>query len=312
MSAGYGRRTRRSFTPGPTLLLALYPRAWRGRYGDELDALILDMHADGHPTGARVRADLLRSALRERLRAGGDPSRRVRGGASLVLWGWALFVIAGLVVAKASEHWQQALPGDPAAHAAFSAFKLIALASVAVVAIGVVVTLPAAWRLLRSGGWERVRPRAALAALLTVVVIASTAGIATWAHGLSAADRSGHDGLYAAAFVGWGALVAACLLAWTAVATRIASDVRCDRAVLRLHGWIAPAVAIAVTATTAALLVWWAMVAVRAPGALTDSPGLAHPSPLVAQLVAAAVLMVLGTGVAGVGAVRAEGARAEL
>jgi hypothetical protein len=294
------------------MLLALYPRAWRGRYGDELDALILDMHADGRATGARVRADLLRSAVRERLHSGSDPSRRVQGGSSLVLWAWALFVIAALIVAKTSEHWQQALPGDEAAHVAFSAFKVVALGSVALVAAGVVVTLPAAWRLLRDHGWERIRARVLLAVGLTVVVLASTVGVVIWARGLSLVDRSGHDHLYAAAFVGWGALVAACLLAWTAVATRIAADVRCGRAVLRLHTWIAPAVAIAVTATTAALLVWWASVAVRAPAALTGGSTLAHPSPLVPQLVAAAVLMVLATGVAGVGAVRAESARAEI
>ncbi len=312
MSAGYGRRTRRRFTPGPTTLLALYPPAWRRRYGDELDALILDMHADGRDTGTPLRIDLLRSAARERLHGGGDPSRRVRGGSALVLWAWSLFAIAGVVVAKTSEHWQQALPGDAAAHAAFSVLQVVAFAATAVVAAGIAMALPAAWRLLRERGWARIRARTLVAAALTVAAVAATAGVTTWAHGLSLVDRNGHDHLYAAAFVGWGALVAACLLAWTSVAGRIAADVRCDRLVLRAHSRLAPAVATGMLAMTVATLVWWAVLAASAPGALTGGSTLAHPSPVVPMLVVAAVLMALATTLAVVGAIRAEGARAHL
>jgi hypothetical protein len=312
VSARYGGRTRRRFTPGPTTLLALYPAAWRRRYGDELDALILDMHADGRDTGTRMRADLLRSAARERLRGGGDPSRRVRRGASLVLWAWALFVIAGAILAKTSEHWQQAVPGQAGAHVAFSVLKVVALVASAAVAVGIALPLPAVWRLMREGGWRRVRSRAVAAAGLTVAVIAATVSISTWAHGLSSFERNGHDHLYAAAFVGWGALVAACLFAWTALATRIASDIRCDRLVLRTQAWLAPAVAVAMMGMTVAALVWWAVVGARAPGALTGGSTLAHPSPVVPTLVVAAVLMVIATAVAVVGAARAEGAHAEI
>ncbi|HLI61272.1 MAG TPA: hypothetical protein VKV21_16560 [Solirubrobacteraceae bacterium] len=312
-SAGYGRRRRGlGFTPGPTTLLALYPRAWRRRYGDELDALILDMHADGRPAGARMRADLLRSAARERLRGGEDPSRRVRGGASLVLWAWSLFAVAGGIVAKTSEHWQQVLPGASAAHVAFSVLKVVAFASAAGIAVGVALTLPAAWRLLREQGWRRIRVRALLALALTAGVIAGTVALAAWAHTLSPAGRDGHDGWYAAAFVAWGGLAAACLFAWASVAARLAADVRCARPVLRVHARLAPAVAVAMAAMTVATLTWWAVVAARAPGALTGGSTLAHPSPLVPALVLAGSLMVLACGVAAVGALRAERARAEL
>jgi hypothetical protein len=307
-----GSRPRRGFTPGPTTLLALYPRAWRRRYGDELDALILDMHADGRRAGVRMRVDLLRAAFRERLRAGGDPSRRVRGGASLVLWAWALFVNAGVTVAKTSEHWQRALPGAPAAHVAFSALQLIAFGASAGVAGGIVLTLPAAWRLLSEHGWRRVRARAMLSLGLSAVAIAGTAAIVVWAHSLGAADRNGQDGWYTAAFLAWRGLLAACLFAWTSVATRIAADVRCPRLVLRAQAWLAPAVTVAMAAMTVATLTWWAIVAARAPGALTGGPAIGHSSPVVPQLVVAAVLMALATGVASLGAVRADGARAEL
>jgi MFS family permease len=313
MNAGNGTGApQRRFTPGPTTLLALFPAAWRRRYGDELDALILDMAADGRDTGTRVRHDLLRSALRERVRGGGDPSRRIRGGASLVLWAWALFVIGGAILAKTSEHWQQALPGVGSAHVAFSVLTVIAFVASAAVAGGILLPLPAVWRLLREGGWKRICRRTVAAAVLSVAVIAATIGLSTWAHGLSAADRNGHDHLYAAAFVGWGALVAACLLAWTSVATRLASEIRCDRLVLRVQAWLAPAVAVAMAMMTAAALVWWVLVGAHAPGALTGGSTLAHPSPVVPMLVLAAALMGVATAVAAVGAARADGARAQL
>jgi hypothetical protein len=312
MSANYGKRTRRRFTPGPTTLLALYPAAWRGRYGDELDALILDMQADGRDTGARIGSDLLRSALRERLRGAGDPSGRVRGGASLVLWAWALFAIAGMIVVKTTEHWQQALPRHTAAHVAFSVFQLVAIVASLAVAGGIALTLPAAWRLLQERGWARIRTRALVAAALTVVVVAGLVAIGVWARSLSVADRNGHDHLYGAAFLAWATLAVACLLAWTSVATRIAADARIDRAVLRAHTWLAPAVAVAMTAMTVATLVWWVVVGTAAPGALTGGSTHTHPSPVVPALVLACVLMLLASGGAGIGAVRAESARAEL
>ncbi|HET9094551.1 MAG TPA: hypothetical protein VFN36_05640, partial [Solirubrobacteraceae bacterium] len=183
MSSRYRSPRRRRFTPGPTTLLALYPLAWRRRYGAELDALILEMHADGRELDPRLRIDLARGAIRERLRGAGDPGRRVRGGAALVLWAWALFSIAGAIVAKTSEHWQQALPRPAVAQVAFSALTVLAAAAAVVVAGAVGLTLPAAWRLLREGGWARIRTRAWRAALLTVVLAAATLGLTTWAHG---------------------------------------------------------------------------------------------------------------------------------
>lgn len=310
MSARY--EGRRRFTPGPTTLLALFPAAWRRRYGDELDALILDMHADGRNTGTRMRADLLRSAARERLRGGGDPSRRIRGGGSLVLWAWALFVIGGAIVQRVSEHWQGVAGGNPAADTAFSAFTVIAVVVAVVIAGAIALTLPAVVRLLRDGGWARLRGRVLAAGGLTAAVIPATVALATWGHHLTTADRSGHDHLYSAAFLVWGALGASFLLAWTAVGARIASHARFGSAVLRAHSWLAPGVALAMSAMTPALLVWWAVVAADSPAALTGGSTVAHPSPLVPQLVLAAVLMVIATGLATVGALRAGGARAEI
>ena len=143
------------------------------------------MHADGRATGWRVRADLLRSAARERLRGGrrDDPSPRLRGGASLVLWAWALFVLAGAIVAKTSEHWRSALPGHPSspANAAFVGLTAVAIAAAVLVAAGIALTLPAASRLLRDGGWRRIRARALIAMTLTIAAVAATIVLVAWA-----------------------------------------------------------------------------------------------------------------------------------
>jgi hypothetical protein len=302
--------------PGPSTLLALYPAAWRRRYGDELDALIVDMHADGRPTGWRVRADVLRAAARERLRGGrhGEPSRRIRSGASLVLWAWALFVLAGAIVAKTSEHWQRSLSGHPASTAkvAFGGLTVLAVTAAALVAAGIALTLPAAVRFLHEGGWSRVRSRTLVAATLTVAAVAATVALVVWAHRLTDFDRNGHEPLYGGAFVCWAALVAVVVLAWTAVATGIMRGVRCGRAVLRAQALLAPAATILMAVMTVATAAWWAIVGNDRPAALTGGSAAAHASAFVPQLVLAGALMLIATTIAAVGAARADAALAEL
>jgi hypothetical protein len=302
--------------PGPTTLLALYPAAWRQRYGDELDALIVDMHADGRDTGGRVRADVLRAATRERLRGGhrGEPSPRIRGGSSLVLWAWALFVLAGAIVAKTSEHWQRGVSGQPGsiARVAFGGLTAVAVTAAVLVAAGIALALPGATRFLREGGWPRIRSRALIAATLTVVAVPATVVLVAWAHRLTGLDRSGHDDLYAGAFLCWAALVAAALLAWTAVATGIARGMQCGRAVLRAQALLAPAVAILMAVMTVATVAWWAILGRDSPAALTGGSAAAHGSAFVPQLVVAAALMLIATTIAALGAARADAALLEL
>jgi hypothetical protein len=311
-----GDRVRVRSAPGASALLALYPAAWRRRYGNELDALIVDMHADGRDTGWRVRADVLRAAARERLGGGhrGEPSRRIRGGASLVLWAWAVFVLAGAIVAKTSEHWQRALSGHPASTAeiAFGGLTVVAVAAAVLVAAGIAMTLPAAMRFLRDGGWPRVRSRALVAAALTVAAVAATTALVAWAHRLTVFDRNGHDDLYAGAFLCWAALASAVVLAWTAVAAGIARGLRCGRAVLRAHALLAPAVTVLMAVMTVATAVWWAIVGRHSAAALTGGSAAAQPSAIVPQLVVAGALMLIATTMAAVGAARADAALPEL
>jgi hypothetical protein len=309
-------RPRVRSAPGPIALLALYPAAWRRRYGDELDALILDMHADGRDTGWRVRADVLRAVAREHLGGGqrGDPSRRIEGGASLVLWAWAVFVLAGAIVAKTTEHWQRSLSGHPAsiAEVAFGGLIVVAAAAAVLVAAGIALTLPAAIRLLREGGWSRIRSRTLVAAALTVAAVAATIVLVAWAHRVTVLDRNGHDSLYAGVFLCWAALVGATVLAWTAVATGIARGLRCGRAVLCAHALLAPVVTVLMAVMTAATVAWWAIVGHNSPAALTGGASAAQASAIVPQLVVAGALMLIATTIAAVGAARADAALPEL
>ncbi len=86
------------------LALALYPLAYRRRYGDEMEALIEDSGAS-----PRAVADLLRGALRAHLRPAPGierelgPDDRLRLGLSSILLCWVVFSVAGLGLYKATE-----------------------------------------------------------------------------------------------------------------------------------------------------------------------------------------------------------------
>jgi hypothetical protein len=265
-------------------LLRLYPRAWRERYGEELADVIVATSGDHVPW--RVRLDVVRSGARERLRSSGlsgdgAPRERVRGGALLVLCAWALFVLAGGAVQKISEHWQDTVaPADRALpQAAFAVLVGAAVCGGLLVLAGIAATLPSLSTLRRAPMRRVVLPAAAL----TAVALAATVALVVWAHGLTPAQRDGHDAGYAAAFLAWAVLCAACLLAWTGAAVSIARRVELRAPVLRLEARLAVGVTVAMGVMTAATVVWWA--------ALGDHGG---------ALVAAAVMLVAtGLGAAG-------------
>lgn len=293
------------------LLLRLYPAGWRAGYGEELEALILESSGGSVPWRARL--DVARAAGRERLRAAGlagdhPPAERLRAGVLLVLCAWAVFVVAGSGVQKLSEHWQQAMPpggGRDLARAAFDALVAGAGLAGVLALVGIAATLPAVARLLRAGGWPSVRRRALAAAVLTAVAVPVTAALVVWAHGLTSAQRDGHDAGYAALFVVWAVLLVAALAAWTAAAVAIARRLRLSAAVLRLEAGLATGVAVAMGVMTAATATWWAAVAHVAPGFLAGRPADAAASPLEPRLVVCAIAMLAATGLAARGAERA-------
>jgi hypothetical protein len=285
-------------------LLRFYPASWRARYGEELTALIVDM-SDGHRLSWRLRADVAAAGAREWLRAQGvgDP----RSGGRLVLWAWAILILAGMIVAKTTEHWQSALPrgGHPVASAAFVALIVLAAATAVLVLAGIAVTFPSLISLLRSGGWPQIRRWILTSAALTTVLVVATAGLAAWAHGLTPQARNGHDALYGTAFLTWAALATATLLAWTKAATATGGQLNLSPRTLLVHARLTGPIAALMAMMTAATISWWVAVAIVAPGALTGPPSTPHASPVVPTLVLAAAIMTLATMLAAAGARRA-------
>jgi hypothetical protein len=278
-------------------IVRLYPAAWRERYGEELAGLIADM-SDGRRPSLRLLADVARGAGRERLRAARPAPGGARGGVLLVLCAWALFVVAGAVVQKTSEHWQDALPaaGHGRAAAGFGILLGVAVVAAVLVAAGIALALPATVRFLRGGGWAAIQERVLTAVALSVVAVAATVALVVWASRVDAGGRDGRDAAYAAAFVGWGVLCVAALAGWTAAATALARRIELTAALLRAETALAVVVAGAMAAMTVATAVWWAAVAARAPGFLGGGSGLP------VQLVGAMALMVAATALGGAGA----------
>lgn len=293
-------------------LLRFYPARWRARYGDELIAVI---EADGARGGRAwlTAFGLLNGALRERLRIGGpaargeqDPARRMRSGAVLVLCAWAFLVLGGAGVQRFSEHWQELTPegGRGLASASFHALVLAGSLGCVLVALGILAALPALLRLLLEGGWRDLRAPAGIAVALTVFAVLATAGLSLWAHRLDSAQRNGADAVYSAVFIAWALLLAGTLFAWTSLAARCARLIALTGRLASIEAGLAVAVATAAIVATVASALWWAALAVRAPGVLQGRPGDAGGSVIVFPLAFDMAVMALGTVLATLGGLR--------
>jgi hypothetical protein len=291
------------------ILVRLYPPRWRDRYGDELAALIVE--SSGGRVPWRVGLDVAVGALRERGRSvlgwsDGSPRETVASALSSVLRAWLLVVVGGCIVAKASEHWQAATPAGSRALPAYAFDVLVAaaIAGTVIVVAGAALALPAVARCLRGESRQLRRPLA-FAAGSTVALGLATVGLAAWAHGLSSAQRNGHDGAYGGAFVACVALFVVCLGAWTHLGARLGRMADLNAALLRVEAGLSGAAAAAMGLITVAGVVWWAAVADSAPwyfrGGAPGSSGTAVTWPLVV----AGLLMLAGTLLAAGSAVRA-------
>jgi hypothetical protein len=288
-------------------LVRLYPPAWRERYGAELEELIVASAPRDHIPW-RVRLDVVREAGHERLRAssllagGRDPRDRVRRGCVLVLWTWVCFLVAGTVVQKVSEHWQQhpaaARRATPAA--AFAVLELAALAGSVCVLAAIAIAPPSVARALRAGGWSCIRRHVVRSGLLTAASAIATSGLVAWAHRLGDAQRNGGDVLYDLAFVACACVLVACLVSWTGAAAAAALQLELPPSSLRVQALLAAGAVMSMAAMTIATLLWWG-----------TAGGRAAP-PLDPRLAAAAAVMVLATALAGIGARRSLVAASEL
>ncbi len=289
------------------LLLRLYPRAWRIRYGSELEELVVA--SSGGRVSWRVRLDVAAGGLRERARSAGlsgdaPPAEQARGGALLSLCAWALFVVGGLGVQKFSEHWQSATPPGtgrlPAlAFDAFDTLVVVAVIGTMLVLVGVAVTLPALTRFLRDGGWPLVRRRVILAAASTVVAAGCLAVLVAWARGLTGLERNGRDSAYVGMFGVTLLAMLACLAAWTAAAVACGRRLQLSLATLVFEAALAVGVTLSMAAMTVATVTWWIVLARSA------QPSFFGGSAVAPQLFVAAALMLLATAAGALGSARA-------
>ncbi len=291
-------------------LLRFYPRWWRERYGEELEALLVQS-SGGNRIRWRTRVDVARAGLDERLRewgvGGGVPAyERARSGALLVLVAWIAFVLAGARVQKLSEHWE---PLTPLAHRALAvgAYDALAVAAAiggALVLAGIALVLPSALALLRAGGWPAVRRPLSRAALASAATLVAFAPLSVWAHHLPTPARNGADAAYTLAFTLFALLAAATLARWTALAVTIARRLKLSVALLRVEALLACAVSATMLAMTVATALWWGALAHSAPWVLQGGPVGADRPPFSAWLFLSNSLMALATCLAAYGASR--------
>jgi hypothetical protein len=296
------------------LLLRCYPPAWRARYGEELEDLIVEA-GRGRGMSWRVLLDIAGAGGRERLRAAGltgdavPPGERSRAGSLLVLCAWVLFVVAGLGVQKSSEHWQSVTPassqGLPAL--AFGALVVAAALGSALVLAGIGCAAPSLIAFARRGGWREIRGAVVRAALITVFGVASTLALVIVAHRMSNAQREGHDLAYALGFGAWAVVILACLITWTVAGVDTARRLVLSARLLRLEAWLAAAVSTSMAAMTIATAVWWAALADAAPWFFSGRPAGTSGSAIMPQLVVAMLLMLVATPLSAAGAFRALG-----
>jgi hypothetical protein len=180
--------------------LALYPLAFRRRYGDEMSALVEDS-----PVGPRATFDLLRGALLAHARPPAgittvlSPEDRLRATASGVLMCWIAFAAAGFGFYKTTEDHPFSKAGN--AHlvigASHTAIQLLAvLASITVLA-GALPLIVAALRQSRRA--RAVRRATGLAVGAAALFAISTAALVVFAS--STKSLSGSAG--GVAFSAW-------------------------------------------------------------------------------------------------------------
>jgi MFS family permease len=297
-------------------LLRWYPPQWRKRYGDEMTALLEDTYSAASAVPPRQRVGLLRSGLAERARANGfvgssqEPAVRVRGGALLVLCGWAFFIVASAMFVKVADRSSISSTGHSVAAGVFNLVAVAAFIGCLFVGVAAAVVLPAFVRLLRAGRWPEVRrpvviavASAAASAVLFVVLIA-------WAHDLSAHARNGGLPVYGWFFVLVGLVFFAAVASGTAAAVRVALRVELSPRQVRALGSLAVGLVGVMALLLGSLVAWWVAEAQRAPGFLLQSigNGVPYTSRVVPPvLLASGILMTLGLALGLVGLVRVIG-----
>jgi hypothetical protein len=162
-------------------VLALYPLAYRRRYGGEIEALLEDTEVR-----ASTVLDLAKGAAVAHLRplpalAGEVPTgERVRSGAVGLLACWLLFVLAGLGFYKTTENFSHAGDDHLLLGGSHLAVELLAIAGSLAVAAAIVPFAAAV--VLRARGDGAARGAVALAAASLGALVLATTGLVAAAH----------------------------------------------------------------------------------------------------------------------------------
>lgn len=300
----------------PALLVRLYPIAWRARYGEELEALILETAGDR--ISWRVRRNVATAAAREHLRnllgrTNQTPREALSASLPTMLWAWLLVAIGGGVVGKTSEHWAGATPAPIRAlpeHAS-GVFVAGAMAGSGIIVVGMLVALPATLQVIRQQRHILAR-QASICAAITLLLVVATFGLAAWAHTLTSAQRNGHDELYGFAFVSWALWAVVTLGAWTRLGTSITRRLELTVLVLQAEAVLSTAAALAMAAVTVGAVLWWVTLAHSAPWVLTGRTASSHGSGIAGQLVLATFAMASGTVLAASASIRSVRAASHL
>ena len=302
-------------------IMRWYPKSWRARYGEGLTALLEDTHGD-KALSWKLRSSIARAGLVERARDAGfvagtsSANDRLRVGSQLVLSGWVLFMVAGAMFAKFTEHYSAATPlaSRSLANASYGAVQWAGGVGMVVVALAGLFVVPVIVRHLRLNSWRSIRrPLLCCGVALgvaTVLIIAT----ALRAHSLSAHQRN-------AGFSAYGALVLFCvvavviaLLTVTSSAISISRQLTFSRRALTTLSNAAITLTVTMTVIIVGVLVWWFNEASNAPHFLANSlgSGLIYTSnSFPPTLMVATAPMMFGLGIAYVGVVRVvEGFRA--
>jgi hypothetical protein len=233
-------------------LLRWYPRAWRGRYGDEFLAMVGDS-LDGRRPTVRLHLSVARAGLRER----GHQARLACQRHRLLLMRAGISLVAGYAFASLPLDFKASPPPArqwQATAALDSEIAMAVLGGVAVVAIGF-LAWPAFARFLRAGGWPQVRGRVAWAAGATAVAGGGLAALIA-APGAAMYDQLDHSGPYSLGMVGTGLLLAAALGLWTSAAAAMGKRLRMPARVRAGQNGLAAVTATLALSTASVNVVW--------------------------------------------------------
>jgi hypothetical protein len=291
-------------------LIRWYPATWRARYGEELTTLLHDVHGMTK-VPLRERFSLATRGSFERARSSGlvgsgpEGGDRTRAGALLILWGWALFMVAGSIVQKFSEHWEMVTPAihRSVATGAFGVIQVAGEIGGLLVLVAAAVSIPGLVRLLRAGEWSEIRGPVLRAVLVAGVAGVSTLAVVAWAHSLPQHHLNGGFFFHGAVFILWGLTLVTALALAAAAAVAVAQRINWSPRVLRGLGGLAIVLTILMGGVAAGTIVWWVAMADFAPRFLGNGL-LATSNVLPPALLVAVALMIMGLTVAAIGTVR--------